>query len=187
MDVAEQRDLVEKLHRVEGKAEIINGEIVHLMATGDRPSEAAFEIAVRLRSYQRQQDARKGRAYADNTGFLVDLPNRQSFSPDASFYVGERAGMSFLEGTPVFAVEVRSENDYGEAAERAMAEKRADYFAAGTETIWDVDLQSETDTVRVFRGGEAETPDATYGRTGTAEAEPALPGFEMPVDALFSN
>ena len=29
--------------------------------------------------------------------------------------------MKFLEGAPVFAVEVRSENDYGAAAEREMA------------------------------------------------------------------
>ena len=39
--------------------------------------------------------------------------------------------MKFVQGAPVFAAEVRSEGDYGEAAERAMAAKRADYFAAG--------------------------------------------------------
>jgi len=33
--------------------------------------------------------------------------------------------MRFPEGAPVFAVEVRSENDYGPAAERAMAKRRA--------------------------------------------------------------
>ena len=42
------------------------------------------------------------------------------------------------------------------AAEREMAEKRADYFAAGTKVVWDVDLLSE-DVVRVYR---AESPDA---------------------------
>ena len=39
--------------------------------------------------------------------------------------------MRFIEGPPTLAVEVRSENDYGDAAEREMAAKRADYFAAG--------------------------------------------------------
>jgi Uma2 family endonuclease len=48
--------------------------------------------------------------------------------------------MKFFEGAPVFAVEVRSEGDYGPAAERELAEKRADYFAAGTLAVWDVDL-----------------------------------------------
>jgi len=49
-------------------------------------------------------------------------------------------GMRFASGAPIFAVEVRSENDYGPAAERAMAAKRADYFACGTLVVWDVDL-----------------------------------------------
>jgi hypothetical protein len=34
--------------------------------------------------------------------------------------------MRFAEGVPAFAVEVHSANDYGPAAERAMAQKRAD-------------------------------------------------------------
>jgi Uma2 family endonuclease len=48
-----------------------------------------------------------------------------------------------LEGAPIFAMEVRSEHDHRPAAERAMKEKRADYFACGTLVVWDVDLQSE--------------------------------------------
>ena len=61
----------------------------------------------------------------------MHLPNRENFSPDAAFYVGPDPGMKFYEGAPVFAVEVRSEGDYGPAAEEALAAKRADYFAAG--------------------------------------------------------
>ena len=64
-----------------------------------------------------------------------------------------------------------------------MARKRADYFAAGTRVVWDVDLLSET-PVRVFRAGDAENV-TVYRRGETAEAEPALPGWTMPVDDLF--
>ena len=83
-----------------------------------------------------------GRGYAipDNVGFVVNLPNRRSFCPDAAFFVGESSGPKFLEGAPVFAVEVRSEEDYGPAAEKRLAAKRADYFAAGTRVVWDVDF-----------------------------------------------
>jgi Uma2 family endonuclease len=91
--------------------------------------------------------------------------------------------MKFYEGAPPFAVEVRSESDYGPKAEEAMARKREDYFAAGTRVVWDVDLLSET-PVRVFRAGDAENP-TLYRRGETAEAEPALPGWAMPVDDLF--
>ena len=84
----------------------------------------------------------------------------------------------------MFAVEVRSENDYGPAAEREMAAKRADYFAAGTLVVWDVDLLAN-DVGRVYRHGDAERPAAVYGRSQTAEAEPAVPGWTMLVDDLF--
>src|SRR6185295_9653445 len=83
-----------------------------------------------------------GVAVGDNKAFVVNLPHRRSFSPDAAFYVGDIT-MNFFEGAPVFAVEVRSKDDYGPSAERRMAQKRADYFAAGTFVVWDVDLLSE--------------------------------------------
>ena len=50
----------------------------------------------------------------------------------------------------MFAVEVRSENDYGPEAELALARKRADYFAAGTQVVWDVDVL-RTGEIRAYR------------------------------------
>ena len=79
-------------------------------------------------------------ANPDNVGFAVKLPDRDSFSPDAAFYIGKATGMRFLDGAPVSAAEVRSENDYGPEAERMIAKKRVDYFTAGTQVVWDVDL-----------------------------------------------
>ncbi len=164
-----------------GKAELINGEIVFMSPTGFLPSYAASEIYVSLRHYARQRGT--GIAVADNTGFVVALPHRQSFSPDAAFYTGALTGMKFLQGAPIFAAEVRGEGDYGRVAERAMAEKRADYFAAGSLIVWDVDLLNEA-VVSAYR---ADTPDApiVYRRGELAAAEPAVPGWTMAVDDLF--
>lgn len=165
----------------DGKAEIVNGELVMMAPTGDFPSSAAGVIYASLLDYARRTKA--GRAYSDNTGFIVNLPNRSSFSPDAAFYTGKRTGMKFLEGAPVFAVEVRSEGNYGPKAEQEIAEKRADYFAAGTLVVWDVDLLSG-DVIKVYR---ASDPDnlSVYRRGEVAEAEPAVPGWTIPVDDLF--
>jgi Uma2 family endonuclease len=164
-----------------GKAEIVNGELVQMSPTGDLPSSAAGIIYASLLTHARR--TKSGRAYHDNTGFTVNLPNRQSFSPDAAFYTGPRTGMRFLQGAPVFAVEVRSEGDYGPKAERELAQKRADYFAAGTLVVWDVDLLSP-DVVKAYR---ASDPDQAmiYRRGQVAEAEPAVPGWRLPVDELF--
>ena len=178
------RATIEDLYNVpeNGKAELVNGELVLMSPTGDAPNRAAGEIFFSLRQYERNIGG--GRAYTDNVGFTVNLPNRESFSPDAAFYAGPRAGGKFLEGAPVFAVEVRSEGDYGRKAERAMAAKRADYFAAGTLVVWDVDVLNE-EIVRVYRASDPENP-AIYLRGEVAEAEPAVPGWSMPVDDLFA-
>jgi Uma2 family endonuclease len=81
-------------------------------------------------------------------------------------------------------VEVRSAEDYGPAAERRLAAKRADYFAAGTLVVWDVDVLREK-LVRVFRASEPETP-TVYRAGEIAEAEPALPSWTLAVDGIFS-
>lgn len=178
---ASKTDLVAALARVDGKAEIVGGEIVVMSPTGGVPSRAAAAIYRALWEYERR--TRSGRAYADNTGFLVDLPRRKSFSPDASYYVGPPPGPGFLQGSPIFAAEVRSEDDYGPLAERAITAKRAEYFAAGTQVVWDVDVLRE-ELVRVYR---AAAPDAAvvYRRGERAEAAPALPGWTFAVDELF--
>ena len=171
---------IDDLYKVEGKAELVNGEIVKMSPTGGLPNYAAQEISFSLREYSKRR--KKGYAVGDNAAFVVNLPNRKSFSPDAAFYVGDIT-MKFFEGAPVFAVEVRSESDYGPKAERDMAKKRADYFTAGTQVVWDVDLQSD-DVVKVYRSSDPNSPKI-YRRGEMAEAEPAVPGWTMAVDDLF--
>lgn len=174
---------VDDLYRVpeNGKAEIVNGELVLMSPTGGVPGRTAGNIYVSLREYERLVGG--GYAFPDNVGFIVNLPNRRSFSPDTAFYKGELRGGLFLEGAPVFAVEVRSEEDYGPAAERKMAAKRADYFAAGTFVVWDVDVLREK-VVKVYRATDPE--NATVYRTGQiAEAEPALSDWTLPVDQIL--
>lgn len=174
---------VEDLYRVpeNGKAEIVDGKLVRMIPTGGKPGRAAGRIFVSLSQYEDHYDG--GYAIGDNVGFIVDLPNRKSFSPDAAWYTGNVETMRFLQGAPLFAIEVRSEGDYGPQAERAIARKLQDYFAAGTQVVWDVDLLGE-DVVKVYRAGQAGGP-TIYRRGERAEAEPAVPGWSMAVDELF--
>jgi Uma2 family endonuclease len=172
---------IEDLYKAPEKAELVDGEVVCMSPTGGKPGRAATKIVVSLSRHEDEFGG--GYAIGDNVGFIVELPNRSSFSPDAAWYAGEIDTMKFLEGAPVFAVEVRSENDYGAKAEREMKAKRDDYFAAGTLVVWDVDLLSE-DVVRVYRADNPDHP-AIYRKGETANAEPAVPGWSMSVDDLF--
>lgn len=177
---------LDDLYKVEGKAELIGGRIVHYVASGDRPTCVAFEIAVSLRLHVQQLG--RGVAYPDGIGYALNPPlpsGRQSFSPDASYYDGSRPAnrMRFVDGTPTLAVEVRSENDYTPFAESAMAAKRIDYFIAGTLVVWDVDPVSER--ITCYRSDDPTNP-SVFARGDTADAEPAVPGWRVSVDSIFA-
>src|SRR5262245_36181582 len=101
---------VEDLYKVDGKAEIVGGELVLMSPTGFQPGRSSGAIYISLREYERK--TRRGYALSDNVGFIVNLPNRRSFSSDAAFYVGLLTGGKFVDGAFLFAVEVRSEEDY---------------------------------------------------------------------------
>src|SRR5712692_1811012 len=168
------RATIEDLYNVPGKAEIVDGELILISPTGGEPGYAGDEISVSLREFARR--TKIGRAVGDNKAFRVRLPNRESFSPDAAFYIGPNPGMKFYEGAPIFAVEVRTENDYGPKAEERIAQERADYFAARTLVVWDVDLRSPD----VIKSYSSDGPDRAkiFRRGELARAEPALPGWE---------
>jgi Uma2 family endonuclease len=182
--VRQARATLDDLYRTPGKAELIGGRIVHQMATGHIPNRVAFRIARSLDDHASQ--IRKGVACTDNMGFAVPpLPSgRESFSPDASYYDGPLPAnlMRFVEAAPTFAAEVRSESDYTLAAEAEMADKRADYFAAGTSVVWDVDPLAEC--IHVYKATGPSQP-ITYHHGEIAEAEPAVPGWRVAVDWVF--
>jgi Uma2 family endonuclease len=178
------RATLDDLARVDGKAELIAGRIVEFTPTGFRPGRIGGRIYRGLDDHA--ETTGQGVALPDGVGFAVPelASGRQSFAPDASFYVGPLPSnaMRFIEGPPTFAVEVRSENDYGDAAELEMLSKRADYFEAGTLVVWDVDPRAET-----IRGYRADNPtNPTHFTQGqSADAEPAVPGWRIDVNRIF--
>jgi Uma2 family endonuclease len=179
------RATLDDLARVEGKAELVGGRIVEFLPTGHLPGRVAFRIARSLGSYAEQIG--RGEVHGDNVGYAVpELPSgRESFSPDASYYDGPLPAnpMRFIEGPPTFAVEVRSEGDYGPAADAEYATKRDDYFQAGTRAVWDVDPLART--ITAYRADAPATPKV-FRPGDTADAEPAVPGWRVVVDRVFA-
>ncbi len=182
--VAAARATLADLARADGKAELVGGRVVPIMPTGHQPNVVAGRIFRRLADYA--DAAGRGVAYTDNMGFTVPelSTGRESFSPDAAFYTGPLPGrrMRFAPGAPDFAVEVRSEGDYGPAAEAELAMKRAEYFEAGTQVVWDVDPEARV--VRRYRPGELMPTE--FGAGAEADAEPAVPGWRIPIDWLMA-
>src|SRR5438067_13325678 len=128
------RATIDDLYKENGKAELIGGRIVRFMAHGRLPSKVSFRITQSLDGYSSQRGV--GEAHPDGLGYVVPelTSGRESFEPDSSYYDGPLPvnPMRFIEGPPTFAVETRSENDHGSAADLEYIEKRGDYFEAGT-------------------------------------------------------
>jgi Putative restriction endonuclease len=173
------------LSREPGRAECIDGRIVHLPLFSHFPAMILNRL---LRSLADHADCLgRGDVLSASMAFTVDRlsSGRESFSPCASFYDGPPPDnpMSFIHGTPQFAIEMRCENDYSPAAERAMAAKRADYFEAGTQVVWDADPEAKL--IRCYRAAEPDSP-SVFGPGSHANAEPAVPGWSVSVDWIMS-
>ena len=183
--VERKRALIDDLYKVEGKAELVHGEIVRMSPSGFAHLRIVGIIWDSLRKYQKQTG--QGFAFGDGGGFLCNLPHRQSLSPDCGFYTGAfpENEADFLPQAPLFAVEIRSKNDYGPRAEKAMAAKRADYFAAGTKAVWDVDPDGPV-FVRLYLAHQPETA-IEFHKSDDAHAEPVLPGWRLAVHDMIEE
>lgn len=173
----------EDLMRVKGKAELIAGRIIRFPPLGHFPAVLTGRI---LRSLADFSDRAGGTVFTRSVGYVVPVlaSGRESFCADASYYPGPHPDnpMAFIPGPPAFAVEVRSQNDYGPTAEQQQADKRADYFDSGTRVVWDVDPIAGV--VRRYRPGETFPTEFAAG--SEADAEPAVPGWRVAVDWLMA-
>ncbi|MBB4636771.1 Uma2 family endonuclease [Longimicrobium terrae] len=173
---------IEDLWKVEGRAELIDGQIVEMSPTGKRPGWAA---AVIHRSLEQQEVGGAGTVVSQGVGFVLRTPRTQMLSPDVAWWTGHTdLDGEFYAGAPALAVEIRSKTDYGFAAERAMAYKRSLYFAGGCTVVWDVDVLRD-ETIRVCRPDD-ET-GTVFHRGELADAEPVVPGWRFAVDDLFTR
>ena len=176
---------IDDLYEVEGKAELVHGEIVRMSPSGFQHGWISGLIYRSLWKYSEQM--KNGIALGDNVGFICQLPDRGSFSPDVSYYQAgiPLAKKRFLPEPPLFAVEIRSETDYGPKAEKALAAKRVEYFAAGTKAVWDVDPDGPV-FVRLYLAHQPETA-IEFHKSDDAHAEPVLPGWRLAVHDMIEE
>ncbi|MBC8092825.1 MAG: Uma2 family endonuclease [Pseudonocardia sp.] len=83
------------------------------------------------------------------------------------------------DGPPDLAVEVRSPGTW----RLDIGPKRAQYLASGTKELWLIDTPART--VLVYRAGAFDDP-LEIG-PGEDLTSPLLPGFALPIDALFAD
>jgi len=174
---------VEDLYRTpdDGTYKLVNGRLMHTPPLGFQSGRVAQSIRRSLLRYE--ETIGNGYAVGGKIGFIVRQPRLRSFRADAA-YIAEilEETDDFVEGAPIFAVEVRSKGDYGPAHDAEYAAKCADYFAAGTRVVWDVSPRAQS--IARYR---ADAPDAPrlFRADEIADAEPALPNWRMAVRDIF--
>ena len=160
--------------------ELVRGEVRKMTPAGNEHGKIAMSVAWRLAQHVEAHGL--GAVYAAETGFRLASDPDTVRAPDAAFVcqarldaVGAVAG--YWPGAPDLVVEVVSPGDrYGE-----VAEKVADWLAAGTQMVVVVEPQQRTvavhrtsDAVDVLREGDV------------LEGGEVVPGWEVAVAALFA-
>lgn len=146
-----------------------------------RHTKTESAIAHVLRSWLDRQSPKTGEVHSGEVGCILQHDPLVTVGIDVAYFDYDVAnddthGWSFIGGPPILAVEILSPSDTIEDIE----EKVEDYLAAGVALVWIVNPTFRT--VEVFR------PDADpqlFNVQQILTAEPALPGFNTPVRAIF--
>lgn len=151
-------------------SELIDG-VVHVNDPGFRHQRLCKRIH---RALDQWAEAEADRGEAGWGGNWV-LSSSHLYKPDVWWAATPPDGTRH-DGPPELAVEVRSPGTW----RLDIGPKLAQYRAAGTRELWLVDTPART--VLVHRAGE------DLREIGPAEelTSPLLPGFTLPIDALFA-
>lgn len=160
--------------------ELVRGRLVPVTPAGDKHGHAAVILAARLHDHVRVQ--RLGRVRAE-TGFVLFRGPDTVRGPDVSFVAagrpaGDRSRHGFADGAPDLAVEIISPSN----TRPAIAEKVAEYLAAGSRLVWVIDTDR--------RFAEVHRPVGVarvIEEEGALDGEDVVPGFRYPLAHFFGE
>ena len=165
-------------HLPNKRTELVRGRLVVREPAGYEHGRVAARVLGRLAAHVYATAC--GELLAAETGFTLQRAPDTVRAPDVAFIRAGRAPArgtrGFPELAPDLAVEVRSPED----RRAEVAEKVADWIAAGTALVWVVDPEART--VVVHAAGESP---CTLLESDTLRGGDLLPGFEVPVRELF--
>ena len=164
----------------DGLYELIDGEIIEVTPTGDRPSSVTATFTYFVTGHVRVH--RLGRVYSAEGGF-APFPGHQTVrSPDVAFVRADRLPPDserdkFPRLAPDLAVEVISPSD---PMANVLAKVEM-WLEAGVRLLWLVDPRART--VSVYAPGQ-ETNLLT--ESDDLDGGDVLPGFRIPLGELFA-
>jgi len=164
---------------LDGRHELINGEVVETTGSGPRHNLLAKQLMLLLDDHVRNHAL--GIVFTDGASFILNQDPPLVRVPDIAFVSRDRIPstgipIGFWPGAPDLAVEVVSPDDRA-ANVRA---KVGCYLSAGTRLVWV--LWPEDRAVTVYRAGKAAVE---LGVNDSLDGGDVLPGFAVRVADLF--
>ena len=162
--------------------ELARGELRKMAPAGMRHGNLAHRIDRSLSRYVEDNDL--GELYIAEAGYLLGTDPDTVRVPDLSFIRRERVNArgpweGFWPGAPDLAVEILSPTD----RLAAVAEKAAEWLAAGAGLVIVVTPRANAKTVTVHQPGQ--TP-LTLTEQDTLEGGSVVPGWRLPVRDIFA-
>lgn len=162
-----------------GPCELIDGQIVPMSPTGDEHGGIEVNVSTALATFVR--DRQLGHVRAGEVGVYTRRNPDRVRAADVLYisnhrYAQRTAAAGYLDVAPELVVEILSPRDMV----IDLTEKLREYFAIGVTLVWVVDPAARR--VLVYR---ALTQVRELAETGRLSGEEVLPGFELPVAALY--
>lgn len=158
--------------------ELVRGELRKMPPAGGEHGEIAHEIGLQLGMYVKAKQL--GKVYAAETGFLIGTNPDTVRAPDVAFVSQDRLAPR-QKGYPALApdlvAEVVSPND----RPSEVAEKMADWLAAGTRMVLVIDPRQRT--VTLYRPPTGMT---VLMENDELDGGDVVPGWRLAVRELFA-
>lgn len=160
--------------------ELMEGELRKMSPIGGTHGSSTLHLASQVLQHVTANGL--GECFASEVGVFLARNPDTVLAPDFAFIATGRlpAGIpsGYLTVIPDLIFETRSPGD----TKREIEEKMARWLAAGVRLAWDIDPKSHT--VTVYQPG---APAATLGVDDTLAGGGILPGFSLPVRAIFRD
>jgi Uma2 family endonuclease len=160
--------------------ELIDGMVVPLAPTKPEHGETELDLGYELRAWVRSSG--RGRVLSGDVGIYIRRSPDTVRAPDVMFISHERYAQrqkgAYLTVAPELVVEVLSPED----RPGAVWEKLADYFSAGVDRVWVVDLKEQR--ISAYR---SLTDVQQLGIGDALTDEELLPGFRLSLSELFDS
>ncbi len=171
-------EFLEYAARVEGRCELIDGEVRHMSPTGARHGDVAARLHTFVHMHVLEHDL--GKVYAAETGFVLRSDKPRVRAPDVAFIQVARLAAAdtpkFCPIPPDLCAEVLSPSDRPDE----VADKVRDWLDFGVRLVWVADPR--TQSVAVHTPGE---PTHSLHIDDTLTGGDVLPGFELALRRLF--